>query len=64
MRNDATVAFQVRAYMAYWAGGSKEDRVDLYEEIAQADRTNFPREPALEALARLDARTLWKTFVP
>jgi hypothetical protein len=63
MKNDAALASKLRAYMSWWASGSKEDRLDLYGEIANAKRTNFPREPALEALARLDARTLWKTFV-
>lgn len=63
MRNDADVGADFREYMTWWAGGSKSDRLALYDEIAQAGRTKLPVGPAIEALSKLDARTLWKTFL-
>jgi hypothetical protein len=64
MRNDADVGADFREYMTWWDGGSKSDRLALYDEIAQAGRTKLPVGPAIEALSKLDARTLWGTFVP
>lgn len=64
MRSDADIGAGFRDYMTWWASGGKEARLDLYEEIDQAERTGFPWEPAVEALSKLDARTLWKTFLP
>lgn len=62
MRSDANIGADFRKYVTWWAGGSKQDRLDLYDELDQADRSGFPREPALEALSKLAARMLWKTF--
>jgi hypothetical protein len=60
--DDAAIGEQTRSYLKWWAEGSKDDRLELFDEVAQADRTGFPRGPAVEALSRLDARVLWKTF--
>jgi hypothetical protein len=49
-------------YLDWWVQGPKEDLVDLYDSIAEAERTGFPWEPAVIALACLEDRRLWKTF--
>jgi hypothetical protein len=64
MRSDADIGAGFRDYITWWASGGKEARLDLYEEIDQANQSGFPWEPAVEALSKLDARTLWKTFLP
>jgi HNH endonuclease len=64
MRNDADIGADFREYMTWWAAGSNEDRLDLYNEIARSERTAFPWEPAVDALSKLDAKVLWRTFVP
>jgi hypothetical protein len=60
--DDATLGEHFRVWVDFWAQGARDEREELYEEIEQADRTGFPWQPAVAALAKLDARILWKTF--
>jgi hypothetical protein len=64
MTSEANIAAGFRKYVMWWAEGSEEDRIDLYDEIDKAGRTGFPRGPAVAALSKLSSRTLWKTFRP
>lgn len=59
---DAAIATGFRRYLAWWTRGHLDDLVEMYEEIIEADRTGFPWPPALEALAKVDTRRLWRAF--
>lgn len=62
MPDDAAIGAQFRAYIRWWASGGRADIEDLFDAIAGSDQTGFPAEPALDALSRVPARNLWKTF--
>lgn len=62
MPDDAAIGAAFREYVDYWAKGPLEARAELYDEIETSERSGFPWQPALAALARLDKELLWKTF--
>lgn len=59
---DGALGAAYRSWIDLWARGSRDAREDLFDEIADKEQTGFPWEPAVEALSKLDSRTLWKTF--
>ncbi len=59
---DAEIGADFRQYARYWASISRDERLALLDEIATAERTRFPWRVAIEALAELSERTLWRTF--
>jgi hypothetical protein len=62
MPDDGAIGAAFRRYLAYWVHGSQEGRAQLYEEMEVAQRSGFPRQPAVEALSTLDTQLLWKTL--
>jgi hypothetical protein len=56
------IAAGVRRWVDSMARGTREDREELAEWIEEANRSGFPAELAVLALAQLPERTLWKTF--
>jgi hypothetical protein len=59
---DAEIGAQFRSWLSHVAAGPRDGLEGLYDEIAAAGRSGFPRTPALLALSKLDTRTLWKAF--
>ena len=62
MVDDASIGAQFRQWVDAWARAGRESRDELFVEIQDAERTGFPWQPALDALAGCSARELWKTF--
>jgi len=60
--SDAKIGAGFVRYLDNWVRGSQEQLAGLYEEIEGAEQSEFPWEPAVAALARLDERRLWKAF--
>jgi hypothetical protein len=60
--DDTVIAAGVRRWVESMARGTREDREELAEWIEEASRSGFPAVLAVEALAQLPARTLWKTY--
>lgn len=59
---DVEIAASFRRYLAWWARGGLDDLAEMYDEIIEGDRTGFPCEPALETLAEVETRRLWRAF--
>lgn len=56
------VAAAFHAYVNHWIKGTLDDLGDLYDEIAAADQTGFPWQPALQSLSLVEQRRLWRAF--
>ena len=60
--SDDAIAAGFRSYVTYWLRGTLEDLQDVYDEIAEAQRTGFPWQTVVDALAKLPQRRLWRAF--
>jgi hypothetical protein len=60
--DDAAIGASFRNWLDYLLDGSYDDYADIYEYIADSERSDFPWQPAVEALAELNDRVLWRAF--
>lgn len=59
---DQDVAAAFQAYLNYWIKGTLDDLGELYDEIAAADQTGFPWQPAVQSLSLVEQRRLWRAL--
>src|SRR5579884_346360 len=50
------------SYLRWWIRGTLDDLRDIYDEIAEADRTGFPWHAAIVALSSVHPRRLFRAF--
>jgi hypothetical protein len=59
---DAEIAAGFRRYLDSWVRGPLDELAEMYDEIVEADRTGFPWQPAMEVLAAVETRRLWRAL--
>lgn len=59
---DSAVAQAVRSYLEWWARGRLGELGEMYDEIVEAHRSGFPWQLAVQALAAVDKRRLYRAF--
>lgn len=59
---DAEIGAAFRGYVVWWARGTLDDLYSLYEDIAEAEQTGFPWQPAVETLSHVKTRRLWRAL--
>lgn len=60
--SDREVGAAFRSYLRWYTRGTLDDLVCLYDEIAEADRSGFPWQPAAIALADVEPQRLYRAL--
>ena len=59
---DREIGAAFRSYLRWYTRGTLEDLRCLYDEIAEADRSGFPWEAAIDALTEVQPRRLFRAL--
>lgn len=60
--SDRQIGAAFRSYLRWYTRGTLDDLACLYDEIAEADRTGFPWQPAIVALSMVEPRRLYRAL--
>ncbi len=62
MTTDTEIADALRRYLDWWTRGTLDELGQLYDEIADAGRSDFPWQIAIEVLSKAEKRRLFRAF--
>jgi hypothetical protein len=60
--SDVEIGTAFRAYLQWYTRGTLDELCRLYDEIAEADRSGFPWQAAIDALSQVQPRRLFRAL--